>query len=103
MKTTNKKVMDNLSKVRLLVPLVVIVALAARNYYSDGIIPQYLKVIPQNQFVSSMGGFLTVRFSIFLGLLLLLLMLLLLLLLLCCLQLFLLIIFICYKVNNTLN
>ena len=67
MDKANLKMVENLSKGRLLVPLIVVLLLAGKNYLADGVVPQYLKVIPQSQFVSSMGGFLTVRFSIFLS------------------------------------
>jgi hypothetical protein len=65
--SAQKKFYDNASKGRLLVPVLLVALLTARNVLIDGNTPQYLKVLPQQEFVSAMSGFLTVRFSIFLS------------------------------------
>lgn len=61
------RLLDNASKARLLIPVLVVALLTCRNVFVDGQVPQYLKLISQQQFVSAMSGFLTTRFSIFLG------------------------------------
>lgn len=61
------RLLDNASKGRLLVPVLVVALLTCRNVYLDGQVPQYLRLISQQQFVCAMSGFLTSRFSIFLG------------------------------------
>lgn len=61
------RLLDNASKGRLLVPVLVVALLTCRNVFLDGQVPQYLRLISQQQFVCAMSGFLTSRFSIFLG------------------------------------
>ena len=61
------RLLENASKGRLLIPVLVVALLTCRNVFLDGQVPQYLHLISQQQFVCAMSGFLTSRFSIFLG------------------------------------
>lgn len=57
-----------ISSFRFLIPVILIMIMTLKNYYIDhDYQPEYFHFLPVNQFLSIMGGFLTLRISLFIS------------------------------------
>lgn len=52
---------------RLLVPVLVLALLAGRDYFYEGYVPSKLNYIPKDEFIGAVGGFLTLRLTLFIN------------------------------------
>lgn len=60
-------ILKRLANARLLVPLVLLVALSAKDYLDNSYTAQYLQLVTKQQYIASMSGFVSIRFALFIS------------------------------------
>jgi len=61
----SKRLSDNVSALRLAVPLLMLGLLTTKGYLVDGSIPRLFRLVPQSEYIATMAGFLTLRIALY--------------------------------------
>jgi len=61
----SKRLSDNLSGLRLAVPLLMLGLLTSKGYFVDGLSPRLFRLVPQSEYIATMAGFLTLRIALY--------------------------------------
>jgi len=61
----SKRLSDNVSALRLAVPLLMLGLLTTKGYVVDGSIPRLFRLVPQSEYIATMAGFLTLRIALY--------------------------------------
>ena len=61
----SKRLSDNVSALRLAVPLLMLGLLTTKGYLVDGSSPRLFRLIPQSEYSATMAGFLTLRIALY--------------------------------------